>query len=80
MQKKGKNEINLSAKAGKIALNFCRANNRDVDEFLEEAIMEKIEFEEMNNDNLARRNGDTAADIDDLLMEGPFDAGYRKKH
>lgn len=80
MQKKGENRLYLSPKAGKIALNFCRAHGRDLDEFLEEAIMEKIEFDEMNSDTASRHSRDTRADMADLFIEEAEDGEFKKKH
>jgi len=79
MQKKGKSKIVLSPKAEKIIRSFCRANNRDINEFLEEAIVEKIEFDELNKDTLLREAGDIPT-VEELYAEEPESEGYKRKH
>ena len=76
MQRKEKNKIYLSPKAGKIALNFCRINNRDINEFLEEAIIEKIEFEELNKDIIVRKKEEAG----EAFLEEPGDEEFKRKH
>jgi predicted transcriptional regulator len=80
MRRKEKNEIFLSPKAGKIALNFCRTHNRDINEFLEEAIFEKIEFEEFNKDAIAREQEEAGADTGAIFLEEPGDEEFKRKH
>jgi hypothetical protein len=79
MQKKEKNRIVLSQKAEKIVRSFCRANNRDINEFLEEAIIEKIEFDELDKDALARETGETPV-VEEIYAEEPGDEGFKRKH
>jgi len=79
MQKKGKNRISLSPKVEKIIRSFCRANNRDINEFLEEAVIEKIEYDELNKDALARETAEFQV-MEEIYDEGPVDEGFKRKH
>ena len=79
MLKKEKNRITLSPKTEKIIRSFCRANNRDVNEFLEEAIIEKIEYDEMNKDSLQREAAEVQI-MEEIYAEEPGNEGFKRKH
>jgi hypothetical protein len=79
MLKKEKNKIILSPGAEKIIRSFCRANNRDINEFLEEAIVEKIEFEELNKDNIRTEAGENAV-VEELFVNETGSEEFKRKH
>ncbi len=80
MPKKRKNDkIQLSTGVEKIIKSFCRATNRDIQEFLEEAIVEKIEFEDAKKDAIAFEREAAAEEGGEIFAEEPPE-DFKRKH
>jgi hypothetical protein len=78
MQKKEKNDIVPGVK--KLAENYCRAEGRDLKEFVEESIVEKIEFEEAEKDALIMDRADADMENEGLSVEEPGNEDFKLKH
>jgi hypothetical protein len=74
MQKKEKSKIVLNPLLDKIIRGYCTANNRDINEFLEEAIIEKIEYEELNKDGVQNET------VEVLSLDETDDQEFKRKH
>lgn len=74
MLRKGRNRIVISPGAEKAARNFCASKNMDLKEFIEEAIIEKIEYEE-TVDEMAGRGV-----AEDLRDEEPAEEDFKTRH
>jgi predicted transcriptional regulator len=80
MQKKGKNEIKLAPRLKKMVESFCRSAGRDVNEFLEEAILDKIELEELKDDEFILEKEGPSADSGGVFVEEPEEDSFKRKH
>lgn len=80
MSKKEKNEIKLSSSVKMALENFCRASGRDITEFVEEAIIEKIEFDEADKSLMLLDGADAPADAEELILREQEDEGFKRKH
>ncbi len=72
--RKKENKIALTSSTEKAARNFCIKNGRDINEFIEEAIMEKIEFEETVSDMPA------SGGVEELYADEPGEDEIKTKH
>jgi hypothetical protein len=70
---KKENKIKLTESAQKAARNFCNKTGRDLSEFIEEAIVEKIEFEETVSDM-------PSSGMDELFAEDRPEDEIKTKH
>lgn len=73
-------KIKISFEIEKILKDFCLSKNKDIDEFIEEAILEKIEKEEIKENVIEIINSDDYRE--EILKEYILDEFevYKKKH
>lgn len=73
-------EIKISFEIEKILEDFCSRKNMDIDEFIEKAILEKIEKEEIKENIIEMMNNDEYRE--EILKEYILDEieVYKKKH
>ncbi len=66
----------------KAVKNFCRENGMSMEKFIEEAIFEKLEAEELQKGSFLTEETDDAPDTDtgdNMLFDSDGDS-YKKKH
>ncbi|MCX8094439.1 MAG: hypothetical protein N3E50_09790 [Candidatus Goldbacteria bacterium] len=72
-------KIKISSRVEKVLLDFCLRKNKNIDEFIEEAILEKIDREELKEDIDIFYDEDMKEEIIEEYLMDEIEI-YKKKH